>query len=367
MWRDWLTSGLLVVVLVASACGGDGGDGGGGNGEGGAQQVQEYTFILPYDEGFPNAFGITLAKELGYFEEEGVDLTIEVVDGGEVVNQQIAAGRGFAGLTGSSSVPLAVAQGQDLVSFFEYAYGSIYRFGVPVDSDIQEISDLAGKTIGITEPGGGEVVIMRAALAERGIDPDADVDTVPIGEGGPQALQALESGQVDAYMAATNDLAALGLAGLELRQLALPEIETFPATSIIANSADYEQSRDAIIALGRGMAKAMVFASENRDAAEAILTAAYPDAWAEPEIPSTLLDFWIEVTRPPPEANGQYGWTEISEWEALEAYVAQGAEAGPGEAPEAADLAEVVDTSFLAEFNDFDAEAVRSAARDYEA
>lgn len=329
-------------------------------------ETKEVLFLFPYDASAPNGYGVTLALHLGYFEGEGLDLTIEPVDGGAQVNQQVVAGRGASGLTGSALVVGTVAQGFPLKSYFQYAYGSIYMLGLLPDSPIQEVADLEGKIIGFTEAGGGEVSLMRAILIDAGLDPDSDVELVAIGEGGPQSLEAIESGRVDAYMAATNDLAAIEAAGLTLRTLVPEAVRAFPATSIIADPDTFEAERETFVGLGRGMAKAMVFAKANPEAAEKVLTEAYPEAWSSPDIPRSLLALWIGLSEPPAAANGQYGWTDPAQWGALDEYLAKGAEIGVGQPAERPDLTDTVDSSLLDELNDFDHAAVEEEARNYE-
>jgi ABC-type nitrate/sulfonate/bicarbonate transport system substrate-binding protein len=53
---------------------------------------------------------------------------------------------------------------------FTTVYGSIFGMAVPDGSDVQDPADLEGRTIGISDPAGGEVPIVRKVDAVGGSD-----------------------------------------------------------------------------------------------------------------------------------------------------------------------------------------------------
>lgn len=93
--------GLACVAslsLVLAACGGGGSGGGEDAASGGGQDgMTKLTFLMPA----PSVMQFhpwQIAKELGYFTEEGVDVEIVAGDGSSSILQQIISGNADAGL-----------------------------------------------------------------------------------------------------------------------------------------------------------------------------------------------------------------------------------------------------------------------------
>jgi hypothetical protein len=110
------------------------------------------------------------------------------------------------------------------------------------------------------------------------------------------------------------------------------------------------------------MAKASVFAAANPDAALAILETVVPENFTDPQFAAVLMRYSIERTAPP--APGQEGAADPAAWDAkMQALLIPGGQSGL-EAP--VDLSALVSNDLVAEYNDFDAEAIQEQARTYE-
>jgi NitT/TauT family transport system substrate-binding protein len=66
---------------------------------------------------------------------------------------------------------------------------NIFTVEVPEDSSIQEVTDLRGKKLGITQKGGGEEPLIEVILSEN--DMKGDVEIVPVGEVGAASARAI--------------------------------------------------------------------------------------------------------------------------------------------------------------------------------
>src|SRR3712207_6092628 len=185
---------LMAFALVLAACGGDDGDGGedtagttGGGTTGGETAATGGTGgecstpdpIVSGHPGFPPDFiqmVTPLAIELGYMEQECIDLELIDFESGAAAFRSMAAGELDVGLSGSVSPILAFGQGSDAVGFA--GNGAYVDFQVVATSDVQSCEDLAGKRVATDGPGGLVHAITEQYLATCGIDINTDVELI---------------------------------------------------------------------------------------------------------------------------------------------------------------------------------------------
>ena len=186
--RPTMTLAAALVLVTTSACGGDDGGGGGGGGGGSEERVSIEMGMAHEDTFTAEWWGWLAAREMGYYDELGLDVTFTGTGGSGDVIEQIAAGNIPAGNPSMPSVGEALLSGIPLVNVYTYSNGAIFGIFAPEDKGIESVADLDGKRIGISEPGGGEGAFLEAALREEGIDPISDVTLIPIGAGGQRAI-----------------------------------------------------------------------------------------------------------------------------------------------------------------------------------
>src|SRR5437763_14454809 len=125
-----------------------------------------------------NQIGEVVAKQLGYFAQEGLDVTIQPggpsIDGVAIV----ASGKYELGQV-SSSPSLMLAASQDLtVKFFATGLQQHpYTFFSLKKKPVNSAKDMVGKKVGIQATG---VILLRALLAKNNI-PESNVEIVTIG------------------------------------------------------------------------------------------------------------------------------------------------------------------------------------------
>ena len=125
-----------------------------------------------------NQLGEAAAIQLGYFAEEGLDLTI--IPGGPNNDgvAGVASGRSAVGQVSSSpSLMLAVSQDLPIRCFAVSAQKHPYAFFSLAKNPVHTPADLRGKKVGIQATG---VVLLRALLAKNGMSL-SDVQVVTIG------------------------------------------------------------------------------------------------------------------------------------------------------------------------------------------
>jgi len=254
-------------------------------------------------------WGWLAAEQLGYYDELGIDVEFVAVGGSGDVVEQLVAGNVDAGNPSMPAVGEGILAGLDLINLYTYSTGAIFGIFAPADSGITSIADLAGKKIGISEPGGGEVAFLEASLIKEGIDPITGATLIPIGDGGPETFAAIEGGQVDAYSTAYNDIFALQTQGLNLVDLTPAEFKTFPARGIITTSTKLAEKGEAWGRFAQGTAMGTHFCLNNNDACIEMLKGVIPAAFEEnmEGVSQGALRFALSLTQVPPVDPAAYG------------------------------------------------------------
>ncbi len=150
--------------------------------------------------------GEVVAKRMGYYEEEGIEL--EVTPGGPGVDgvASVAAGRAEAGqLSSSPSLMLARSAGIPVKAFAAGYQKHPFTYFSLADNPIRTPQDMVGKTIA-TQP--TAVILLRALLAKNGIAED-QVEVVKMGSDMNQLMTG-QAAAVTGWMTNTNALKILG-------------------------------------------------------------------------------------------------------------------------------------------------------------
>ena len=163
----------------------------------------------------PNHGPIILAKEKGWFAEQGLDVQIQEPADPSVPDKLVAAGRIDLAVSYQSTLISSIAAKLPLVRSATLISGPLNSLIVLDKSGIKSLADLKGKNIGVAI-GGNEDATIGTMLRSEGVD----MDTVKIINVGWALSSSLASGKVDAIWG--------GLRNFELNQLA---IEGYDATA----------------------------------------------------------------------------------------------------------------------------------------
>jgi NitT/TauT family transport system substrate-binding protein len=184
----------IILVLILSACGTT--SGGGTGTSGGKTQLKIMVGGLSKQIYLPNM----LTKQLGYFDQQGLDVTLIDEASGQSSENSVLAGQVDAG-SGSYDHTLALqALGKKMESVvqLDIAPGEAEIISAKNAGKITSIKDLKGKNLGVTELGSGTQTLTTALLHNAGIAPD-QVHFVPVGAG-DTFIAALQQGRIDAGM-----------------------------------------------------------------------------------------------------------------------------------------------------------------------
>lgn len=308
-----------------------------------------------------------VAEAAGFFEEEGLDVELEVISGGGAVVQQLIAGNIDLANVGAAPAILAQATGQDLVWHYTYFYQNIFTLVAPTESGATTLQDMQDKVVGISDASGGEVPFVRGVFNSVGMADGVDYEMLPVGEGGQVTFEALRTGQAHGYSSSVFDVASIEAVGMPLTTILPDEFIFVPSIGHIATRATFDSKQDMLIRFGRAIAKATVFSRANPDAAKAISEQVEPELFEDAALAEAIWDTTQRLLTPPDSGvdTDVLGSHHISGWESYIEFASQGTEE-EGALPGEVDIDRMADSSLLEAINDFDRAAVEAAAASYQ-
>lgn len=260
-------AGVGLLSLAITACGnGDGPD----PGEDG-ETVSIEVGVLPIVD---NA-AIYLGVEEGFFEEEGLDVTLTQAQGGAALLPAVVGGDMDFGFSNVTSLVIAESQGLDV----EILAGGSATTGDPdedfaavvvqEDSEIEDIADLEGARIGVNTLSNISDSTISAAVEEAGGDPSTiEYVEMPF----PDMPGSLSNETVDATAAVEPyQTLILNDGGRDIFSNYAYPIEDL-TVAVWFSSGDYvEQNPEVVEAFTAAMAESQRYADENPDAVREIL------------------------------------------------------------------------------------------------
>jgi NitT/TauT family transport system substrate-binding protein len=141
---------------------------------------------------------LTIAEQLGYFKQEGLDVTIVDFAGGARALQAVVGGSADVVSGAFEHTVNMQFKGQPMRAFVLQGRAPQIVLGVNPKTmpNYRSVADLKGKKVGVTAPGSSTNVMVNFILAKAGLKP-SDVSIVGVGAGNG-AVAAMRSGQIDA-------------------------------------------------------------------------------------------------------------------------------------------------------------------------
>lgn len=208
-----------------------------------------------------------LARDAGLFAAEGLDVSIEHIEGIEEVNDRLREGRAQLAYGVTEHVILdAEAGGRQVI-----IGGNVNKlpFSLVARPGIRSFEDLRGRRIGVSSVRAGSSSLVKRLLAARGLHWPADYELVPCG---PilARWELLRTGGIDA-----------GLQGAPLDQIALEqgfvslcnprdEIPHFQFTSLDVDSEWARRNRDLLLRFLRAFLRTHALFHADREAARRV-------------------------------------------------------------------------------------------------
>jgi putative hydroxymethylpyrimidine transport system substrate-binding protein len=292
---------LLALALGLAACG--------EKSEDASTEAQAFNLTLDF---YPNAdhAGIYMAQKLGYFEEAGLDVSIDTPSDPAAPLKLVAAGQSDLGISYEPEVALAHEKGLDVVAIGALVNRPLTSLIWLQKSGIKGVGDLRGKTIA-TAGIPYQDAFLETILSRVDLSP-SDVKAVNVGFG---LLPALIGGSAEAMLGGFSNVE-----GVDLRQRGKDPVvtpvdqlgvPTYDELVLVANrktlEADPEKFRLFIAALQRGTEAAV---EQPNAASKAILEANH-------DLDAKLTEAEVEATLPLLGArtgDQPYGYLDPEEW-----------------------------------------------------
>jgi NitT/TauT family transport system substrate-binding protein len=304
-----------------------------------------------------------IGKELGYFDEEGIDAEIiSTAANNAQADAMLLSNQIDVGIFGLDPVLRPAATGKTLPAraVFNVQNRSQYEGIVLPDSPIKTLTDLKGKKIGVPELGGSLEPYLAMTLKEVGLQ-SSDVEFVATGIGVPMG-EAIKRGDVDAGYATRGQLGPLELAGYPIRFLPRPKFaEEFITGNVVAQSNVNAETERALKGYLRAYAKSIVFTKANPEAAIRLSWRMYPDGKPKSVAEDKALADAVTINKAYmsyiDKSDGKWGYMPPDRMDFYANYL--------GAADKIPDLTRYYTNEYIDFVNSFDEARVQQQARDW--
>jgi NitT/TauT family transport system substrate-binding protein len=268
---------LVLLAACGGDTGGDGGDGGtagaGGAATDGSGELTPVTVgVLP----IVDTAAIWLGVEEGIFEDHGLDVELELAQGGAAVVPAVVSGDYQFGFSNVASLLVANSQGLPLkiVAPGNFSTGDpesdIGAVLAMPDSGIESPADLAGKSVAVNTLNNIGDVTVSEVVEQAGGDPE-QISFVEMGF--PDMPAALAGGQVDAAWILEPFRTIAMDQGAEVVTHNFADVDPEMMIAAYFTTGTYAESDPEIVeSFTAAMEESLTFAEENPDAARAILS-----------------------------------------------------------------------------------------------
>lgn len=220
-----------------------------------AQGGRAITFVTPFS--FILAFVDVLhAAGGGYFQREGLNVTVQQGRGSATAVQQVLGGNALLSRTGGSDHMKAVGgQNAALVAVGTISQGSPFHVISHPDRPIRTPADMKDKTVGILSPAGATENVLDVMLTVAGID-RASVKR-QVAPNSPAGMALIERGQIDCYIVSSGVVVALRETGARYLNWNTDDVAPIPGQCYIAARESVARDGDLIVSFLRAVKKSI--------------------------------------------------------------------------------------------------------------
>ncbi|MEM8552704.1 MAG: ABC transporter substrate-binding protein [Pseudomonadota bacterium] len=219
--------------------------------------------------------GFAMAQAKGFYEEEGLNVTLEEGRGSSVAAQMVATGQADLGYADAGAALNVASQGAPIKVISTVWKSGQFGIQYLEESGISSPQDLKGKSIAVA-PGTAMVPLVPVFLAANGMSED-DVEIVSANQSA--ALGLLAKGEIDAIAETPeNTVVPLAAQGLDVGNMyfynnGVPVV----SLSLIAREDKIAENADALRRFVHATARGWRAAMEDPDAAVDALLEQFPD------------------------------------------------------------------------------------------
>jgi putative hydroxymethylpyrimidine transport system substrate-binding protein len=258
----------------------------------------------------PDHAGIYMAQKLGYFEEAGLELSIDTPADPSSPLKLLAAGQTDLAISYEPEVVLADQQGLDLVAVGALVDRPLTSLIWLNKSGIKGVGDLRGKTIA-TAGIPYQDAYLKTILARAHLTPD-DVHTVNVGFG---LLPALVGGKAQAMLGGFSNVEGVDLRAQGQDPVVTPVdqlgVPTYDELVVVARRQKLEEDPRSIRLFLAALARGTAAAAKSPNATTKALHEANPD------LDPKLTEAEVRATLPVLSADGRMvpaEWSKFIAW-----------------------------------------------------
>lgn len=295
---------VLVLATVAASCGGD-------DGESGDGELTSLTVATEWPYPDPLWIPFLAAQDRGFYEDAGLDVTVQPPPTNSTTMRMLAGGRAEVGLAAITDVVFAQAEELPVISVANMTRSNNWGLFSLGDEPI-DIASLQGQTIGIYDDS-WTAAMLPLMLESGGLTMD-DVETVAATA---SVIPLLLGGEIDVATEVTN------LGGVEITTSGGPDPQVLLAPEVgapdtpvwvyVASSDFAAENPDAVTAWLDATRRGAEWAIDNPADAVALFEEAYPDTATAHEY---NLEAW-EATIPLLTRDGEFFTQTEEQWTAF--------------------------------------------------
>lgn len=311
-----ILSMLLVAALAITSlagCGGSTGSSSGSaetseetseeTGEEASEETVSITIASPTAlESFDHAV-IYVAQAMGYFEEEGLNVTL--ADGTGKDTKMVSAGQAQFSYPSPGLTLAAIEAGLDIVAVCNWDVVNIFGFAVGKDSGIASWEDFKGKSIALGDASWQSIA--EPILAKAGIGAE-DVTWEVVGD---SRFQAVATGQCDILFTWLCEYGQCIGQGYDFSYFDGNEQIPQLSNGLVTSRAYAEENPDVVKKMTKAYTKAIYFCYANPEAAADTVLAKCPSLEMDKEAAISAMEYCVKSF---------FGMTE----EAQKAYIESG-------------------------------------------
>lgn len=279
-----------------------------------AQDLKNVTLAIPSPGGI-GYFALYNAMGQKFFEEEGIKVDVQSVNGSAQVLQVLAAGQAQFGHPGPGPLLNAREGGENMVYIYNYFSSSQFSLVSEEGSGFSSPADLKGKVIGVGTADGAEVAFVRSIFDAANMKEGIDYTFLTVGEGG-MAVAGFMQDAIDAYASDTAGMATLRLRGIELTNLTPPDFKAYFGNGYAVSRAYLDENRETIEGFGRAIVRGARFGADPANKEQTLENAKIgnPQQLEDREFAAALLETYVILTAPANPDKG-YGYQNPTSWE----------------------------------------------------
>lgn len=206
-------------------------------------------------------------RAAGFFAEEGLDVELVYTRGGSAALQALNGGAVEYAATSFDAALNAFASGADIARVVTTGRLPLFALATSVDGaeTITQVSDLEGRTVGVSALGNADHAFLRYLLDRAGVN----LDNVEFATVGTNLYDALRLGQLDAGMVQEPALSLLQERGARVLVNGMDIDDAneylggaYEFMGVAVRKDELEERREEIRSLGRALAKGLEFVQE---------------------------------------------------------------------------------------------------------